>query len=109
MIVRWTGGEPSHRWPGVGQHMGSCRACRLRHLHLVANVLTAVHDACSGCMTARRCANVLAGGAQSGRLACDAGRGGLSVSWFDASLGCRMLVIFLCLGQANGDLDFFLV
>ena len=37
-------------------------------------------------MTARRCANVLAGGAQSWRLACVAGRGGLNVGWLGAGL-----------------------
>ena len=70
---------PSHRWPGVGQHMGNSAVsvdpgeapCGQR-----------AHDD-RECMTARRCANVLAGGAPSQSIEAGprAGREGLNSTW----------------------------
>ena len=61
-------GQPSHHWPGVGRHAGHRDAGASDKIltanaswfgTLEANVLTVCRR-----MTARRCAKVLAGGAQ---------------------------------------------
>ena len=51
--------QSAHRWPGVGLVLGVCRwLCLLQARHPLANT------SCLGCMTARQCAKVLAGGFQ---------------------------------------------
>ena len=48
--------EPSHRWPGVGQHAWG------RWIAVNFTLLGQLTGISFQCMTARRCANVLAGG-----------------------------------------------
>ena len=63
----------AHRWPGVGRMLGAPNLHRVAALTWLDKPFGPTHPDV-GCMTARRCAKVLAGGFQVSWLACCEGR-----------------------------------
>ena len=63
----------AHRWPGVGRMLGAPDLHRVAALTWLDKPFGPTHPDV-GCMTARRCAKVLAGGFQVSWLACCEGR-----------------------------------
>ena len=106
--------QSAHRWPGVGLVLG-CLQCVVskptqRETHKAWHwTLGANASWFLGCMTARRCAKVLAGGSQYSWLAC--WRGGLSLLetahvWIDRMSFCIVKGIRCCRGGFFWDFWF---